>query len=107
MFILVILASHRTASWRYPESAANGWTGDCASGMKQSPIDLDGNMYAWIHAPIEYRNYFAKADNRFTIPRHQNKVITYKILKVSVRYRIVDRQIDYIFIFPSLGLAFH
>ena len=91
MFILVILASHRTASWRYPESAANGWTGDCASGMKQSPIDLDENMYAWVHAPIEYRNYFLKDDNQGT-GKHRNKVIKYKTLKVSVCYRTLDGQ---------------
>ena len=70
--------------------------------MKQSPIDLDENMYAWVHAPIEYRNYFLKDDNQGT-GKHRNKVIKYKTLKVSVCYRTLDGQIDYTLIFQNFA----
>ena len=59
------------------------------SGMQQSPIELDDTMPAWIHAPIEYRNYFAKDDTRFAETIHHNKVIIYKTLKVTVSHNII------------------
>ena len=46
------------ARFSYPEKAENGWTGLCATGSMQSPIDLDPNMVPTIHAPITYKNYF-------------------------------------------------
>ena len=72
------------------------------SGMKQSPIDLDDTMPAWIHAPIEYRNYFAKDDTRFAETIHHNKVIIYKALKVSVGHSTLGVKY-HTFAFQNLG----
>ena len=52
------MAAAAGGGFSYPESVANGWTGDCVTGTMQSPIDLDSSMEATVHAPIEYRNYF-------------------------------------------------
>ena len=54
----LILGLASSASYSYPESVANGWDGACETGMMQSPVDLDSNLEATIHAPIKYRNYF-------------------------------------------------
>jgi len=69
-FCLVLAASIGMAAaagggFSYPESVANGWTGDCVTGTMQSPIDLDSSMEATVHAPIEYRNYFNGHFNKF------------------------------------------
>jgi carbonic anhydrase len=34
------------------------WSGECATGLRQSPIHLDSSMIAEVHAPIDFRNYF-------------------------------------------------
>ena len=34
------------------------WPGECATGLRQSPIHLDSSMIAEVHAPIDFRNYF-------------------------------------------------
>ena len=52
------MAAAGGGGFSYPESVANGWTGDCVTGTMQSPIDLDSSMTATVHSPIEYRNYF-------------------------------------------------
>ena len=52
------MAAAGSGGFSYPESVANGWTGDCVTGTMQSPIDLDSSMTATVHSPIEYRNYF-------------------------------------------------
>ena len=59
--------------WHYSESPANGWldAGTC-DGMMQSPIDLDDNLKATIHAPIEYRNYFVNANDNNRVSSYKN-----------------------------------
>lgn len=47
----------------YAQQGAD-WTGTCASGMMQSPIDL-AKMKAEVHAPIQFRNYFNGHFNKF------------------------------------------
>ena len=45
--------------WHYPSGdTEDGWGGTCSAGMKQSPINIDTNVTATIHAPIKYKNYF-------------------------------------------------
>jgi len=56
--LCLILGMASGAHYSYPESAANGWSGLCATGAMQSPIDLDPSMVATIHSPITYKNYF-------------------------------------------------
>ena len=62
LFDLIGMASG--VRFSYPESAANGWTGLCATGSMQSPIDLDPDMVATIHSPITYKNYFSGHFNK-------------------------------------------
>ena len=54
--------------------------------MMQSPIDLDDNLKATIHAPIEYRNYFVNANDN-------NRVSSYKKIKASPYYAKRDNSI--------------
>lgn len=57
-FVLAFSLGMVAASYHYPESLGNGWDGTCATGMMQSPIDLDGSMTATVHSPITFKNYF-------------------------------------------------
>ena len=62
--VLYLIGMVGASSWEYPEDLGNGWTGDCASGTAQSPIDLDSSMTATVHSPITYKNYFNGAFNK-------------------------------------------
>jgi len=49
-------------TWSYPESTANGWDGLCATGTRQSPIELysDELPKPNIHSNIKFNNYFSE-----------------------------------------------
>jgi len=54
---LGVVAANPPLYQNYPSDPA--WAAPlCATGMMQSPIDLDGAMKAEVHAPIQFRNYF-------------------------------------------------
>jgi len=63
VWILALLIGYISA-WSYPESTANGWSGTCQSGSRQSPIDLSTSMTANVHAPLKYKRYFNKKFNK-------------------------------------------
>ena len=54
-------------TWSYPESTANGWDGLCATGTRQSPIELFSDSQNTenlpqpnIHSNIKFNKYFSE-----------------------------------------------
>ena len=49
-------------TWSYPESTANGWDGICATGLRQSPIELYSDELGKpnIHSNIKFNKYFSE-----------------------------------------------
>ena len=75
IYVIGVVAANPPLYQNYPSDPA--WAAPlCATGMMQSPIDLDGAMKAEVHAPIQFvvklrRDLFAKYYNNNRAQRYK------------------------------------